>query len=42
MERIAINENGNAREVSVVRYIKNNEVNYATATYYLLVKDINE
>ena len=32
MERIAINENGNAREVSVVRYIKNNENKYLIYT----------
>ena len=25
MERITINENGNTKEVSIVRYIKNNE-----------------
>lgn len=32
MERIVINENGNAREVSVVRYIKNNENKYLIYT----------
>ncbi len=32
MERIAINENGNAREVSVVRYIKNNQNKYLIYT----------
>lgn len=32
MERIAINENGNTREVSVVRYIKNNENKYLIYT----------
>ena len=31
-ERITINENGNAREVSVVRYIKNNENKYLIYT----------
>lgn len=32
MERITINENGNAREVSIVRYIKNNENKYLIYT----------
>lgn len=32
MERITINENGNVREVSVVRYIKNNENKYLIYT----------
>lgn len=32
MERITINENGNNREVSVVRYIKNNENKYLIYT----------
>lgn len=32
MERITINENGNTREVSVVRYIKNNENKYLIYT----------
>lgn len=32
MERITINENGNAREVSIVRYIKNNDNKYLIYT----------
>lgn len=32
MERIAINENGNTREVSIVRYIKDNENKYLIYT----------
>ena len=32
MERITINENGNTKEVSIVRYIKNNENNYLIYT----------
>lgn len=32
MERITINENGNARDVSIVRYIKNNDNKYLIYT----------
>ena len=32
MERITINENGNTKEVSIVRYIKNNENKYLIYT----------